>query len=633
MMEKVIINIHENHRDFDFKELLFEYGFDGLIPSNTFIDKVRSGIGGTTSELESDRNSIIIVPFVDVERVKKEKYKTALCIVMNGIHNKNIEDYINDKSIAFKKIMTTPEGFIRLISVLNRIEIHYRSKYFLLYDESDRLIEDCLFREKLLAPLSEFFQFTKKAFISATPIIPSDPRLREQQFKHLVFKPTWDYSTPLKLITTDNIRTSIRNYLSLLNDDKPVFIFTNCKETILFITRLDGVKEDYKVFCAEQLNENYFKYENVENIEHSVKQQKYAKFNLFTSRFFYAVDMFYNGSDKPHILMLTNLPSIKHSIINPNTTAIQIKGRCRKGISSVTHITTLLRSRVSKSHEEIIRDIDFSLSFIEKLKRSSLSFMNSSVQRIVDELIGKEFAKNIYNGNGKIETYIKDAFINQELVSNDYVTAENLIKAYNSTSHFKIEHINVTHMFTDRDLLSIDTLKNKKKYQMIVKKLEDIEQRLLSGEPMQEEDVHAFNLMIGKEPILFALFCNYGADFFEKIHYQRTKMRKTFFALKLSERQFKDSNMIDEILFTFKLNTRLNSDYIKDTLNAIYNKYYDDPEYCVPENASATHILKYFEGTYNNGKRKHPIHGYKSYYRLTRPKYKLSEDVVALQIV
>jgi hypothetical protein len=630
-METLTIDIETEDQDATFEYILHKYGFNGLIPSNRFINKVRPGIGGTTIELKALRHSIIIEPYVTVMEVKKEVFQDCLCIVMDGIHNIDIEAYLSDTSIIYKKIMTTPEGFERMIKAVKAYDADYRKNFFLLYDESDKLVEQSLFRSKLLTPLSEFFQFEQKAFISATPIIPSDERLEEQAFKILEFRPMWDYRKELKLITTDNIRTSLRNVLSLYNDDKPVFIFTNCKQSILYMSRLAGVSNDYKVFCAERLKDEFFSEEVVLNVEHSVAEQQYAKYNFFTSRFFSAVDMFYTGKVKPHILMITNIPTITHSLINPATQAIQIQGRCRDGVSSITHVTNLYLNRTHKTNEAIQKDIDFSITFINKLKSSSLAFQHKNVQEVIGELIGKEFAKVVYNCDGTINSYFKDAFVHQQEVENYYTSAGALIEAYEDSKYFLVEHRNVKHLFSDCDVLIMDKLKGKKRMVSVVNQLENLESMLSGGAKIDEDGLKEFNRLLEKQDILFTLYCEHGRSFLEDIKFHKTKMRKAYFDVKTRNRPWNYSNMVDEILLTFKLNTRYNSDDIKPMLQLIYNKYRYKNGFNRVIKATGTDILEYFEGALYEGKKKHPVHGYKSFYRLSAPKFKLSIDLNALE--
>lgn len=414
-METIKISIPYRDRNLKFDEILEKNKFGGLIPSNYFINKVRPIFGATHCELNALRNSIIIVGYISVMEVKQndaEKY--PICIVNGNIKDEEIIDYILDVQNSFNKIMVTPESFGRLINILKRIDKDYREKYFLLYDECEKLVQHGIFRPKLQLPLDEFFKFQRKTLITATPLIPSDPRFETERFRLLEFIPIFNYRKDLKLITTTNLRTSFRNQLKLYRDNRPVFIFTNCKKSILYGTQLEKIKSDYKVFCAEDLDKDFFQEEGVENVEYSVKHQQYAKYNFFTSRFFSAVDMYLPRNVKPHIIILTDLPNGRHSIINPFTDAVQIQGRVRTGFQTITHITKLFQYRDELSDGEINGEVDFNIKLIKKVQQMGLDYKNVNVQNTVDALIDNNFCSSLINDDFSTNTYSLDAEVQIE---------------------------------------------------------------------------------------------------------------------------------------------------------------------------------------------------------------------------
>ena len=64
------------------------------------------------------------------------------------------------------------------------------------------------------------------------------------------------------------------------------------------------------------------------------------RYNFFTSRFFNAVDM--ELEEQPHVIMLTDVYFAEHTMIDPYTDAIQIVGRFRNGVSSITYISNIV---------------------------------------------------------------------------------------------------------------------------------------------------------------------------------------------------------------------------------------------------------------------------------------------------
>jgi len=112
-----------------FTDILKESEFNGLIPTNYIIDKKRPGLGATHAELTSPRHSIIMEPYVAVIEVKKVKFQKALCVIMGKLTmkevNERITTYMLDSSITYKKFMTTPESFPKVIQILKRFDLEY----------------------------------------------------------------------------------------------------------------------------------------------------------------------------------------------------------------------------------------------------------------------------------------------------------------------------------------------------------------------------------------------------------------------------------------------------------------------------------------------------------------------------
>ena len=63
------------------------------IQPNTILHKTVCGIGATTLELETERNSIIIEPNVPVIKGKEQKHPSMLG-VYEGVSTKDIAEYI-----------------------------------------------------------------------------------------------------------------------------------------------------------------------------------------------------------------------------------------------------------------------------------------------------------------------------------------------------------------------------------------------------------------------------------------------------------------------------------------------------------------------------------------------------------
>ena len=96
---------------------------------------------------------------------------------------------------------------------MHELEIPDYKDYFLLIDECEKAIQDVGYRGDIYLPVEDFFKFKGKAMVSATPIIPSDPRFEEQGFEMLRIIPSFDFCKDLTVVITNNTVRVLRRLL------------------------------------------------------------------------------------------------------------------------------------------------------------------------------------------------------------------------------------------------------------------------------------------------------------------------------------------------------------------------------------------------------------------------------------
>ena len=104
------------------------------LPSHCLINKGVTGCGGTTLELLSKRNSIILVPTIALVKSKMSDPKYNILGVYGKTKIEDIEKYI-DSNIPYKKIMGTYDSLPKLMNIISNYE-----NYFLLIDEYHLMI-------------------------------------------------------------------------------------------------------------------------------------------------------------------------------------------------------------------------------------------------------------------------------------------------------------------------------------------------------------------------------------------------------------------------------------------------------------------------------------------------------------
>ncbi|MGN6396563.1 MAG: hypothetical protein ACTHMI_13425 [Mucilaginibacter sp.] len=441
------------------------------IPTNSIIHKMVTGCGATALELSFPRNSIIIEPNLPVILGKcrklngnKRKYKIVQG-VYEGIQPEHITQYLNNRK-GFKKIMTTPEGFDKVAQALG--EAMYQD-YFLLFDECEKAIQDVDFRSAIVNPIDAFFKFDNKAFVSATPLLPSDPRFKD--FAHVIVKPDYDFKEPIRVLTTNNVTYQLKlilDHYGQSEEDKDRKIFMFFKSTKRIRNIIKGLKlTDYAVYCSEK-SVKELRIADIDNAYDSINN-KFAKYNFLTSRFYSAVDIDYKEYNcDPIIIMISDVIAVEHSVIDPTTESIQICGRFRKPEKDdgediavkkdIYHISNYKSNLTSFSDTEVMAILEDKRKihdFISTYKpKSGLEYINRFIEEILNLNGFKYFLRE---KDGELNHFMVDNFIYAEQVKRHYKSNMSLIDKYNQVEHFKVDAASKYHYhaLTDQELLEI----------------------------------------------------------------------------------------------------------------------------------------------------------------------------------
>lgn len=421
------------------------------IQPNTILYKTVCGIGATTLELETERNSIIIEPNVPVIKGKEQKYPSMLG-VYEGVSTQDIEDYIKGDE-EHKKIMTTPESFPKIKRAMVDSETNMYQTYFLLYDECDRLVSDVNYRSTVTLPTKDFFKFRSKAMVSATPILPSDPRFADNGFEIERIVPTYDYRQDIEIIQTNNVMSVFRTELSGLGDADRVCVFYNSTAGIEKVITGMGIQDDSYVYCSTESMDK-LKSHDFRNVSDTLTvtdgYAQLSKYNFFTSRFYSAVDI--ELEEKPVVIMLTELFSAPHTMIDPETEAIQIAGRFRNGYKRLVHITNYDRNLEYMTKEELEKYLDSQYDAFMKIHGL---YMETGDEGATD--LYRQALKTVDYSRFMTREYLRDFFMldnafREELVKSHYQKRYDIKRAYDSTGAFIVSYRYVRAGVSDRDM-------------------------------------------------------------------------------------------------------------------------------------------------------------------------------------
>ena len=552
-----------------------------IIPTNTILAKTVPGIGATTLEIESKRHSIIIEPNVPVIKGKKQKHK-SLFGVYEGVSTNNIIDYLQKplKKGEYKKIMTTPESFFKVMRAMQALQIDCHKDYMLLFDECDKIIKDIDYRNAIALPIEDFFLFENKAFVSATPILPTDPRFEQQNFQIIKIVPDYDYTKTMQLVTTNNVVAVFRKILAMCENKRQVCIFLNSTDTILAIIKKFGLENQSKVFCSQDSVDklNKLSYTNAcADLEFdSKKHVKLAQYTFFTSRFFSAVDI--DLQTKPAIIIMSDLFYAKHSMIDPHTEAIQILGRFRNGTGGIIHVSNFNPYLPFKTPEQLQSYLDGCHAVYIQLKRLLETATGDGAKETLKEALERITYAKYIDEDGNKKYFAIDNCFDEERVKSYYIHPLNLKQAYENSDHFTVTHQHKQLLLGDEDRLRISRADNKKE-----KRLAIIEQLdLLNGgednaydEPLFRE----FRDSLHREDCLIVeVYEALGAEYAKQNLLSDKKMKLDL--IKYRSENGQDRFAIMTSIYTiFEEGKKYPVDYIKKMIRQIYSSYGDNTKY------------------------------------------------------
>lgn len=536
-----------------------------FLPSNAFINKKIPKSGATTGELLCERHSLILVPNTPVITGKVASMKKSFGKDILGVFypENNVVDIVKylESDVPFKKILTTPESYKYVCSAFERLEGKFNryKDFFLLYDESEKMIQDVSYRKTIIAPLNDFFKFEQRSMISATPIVPSDPRFELHRFEHVVFQPDYDYSQSLNLMVTNNILKATKDYISE-SDDSHYCFFMNSTDGILTLIKYLGIEDDSQVFCSDDSVKKLRRYGFMNC---SSKLLPVKKFNFYTSRFYSAVDI--ELSVKPNVILLTDLYFAEYSIFDPATEAVQAIGRFRNGIISATHITNINTKISYQTRDMAQRYLDGSFEAYQRiftLKESST--INSgdydAYNRALTVIPFKHF---VLEGTCQKDYFKIDNKLDEDMVKSYYSSKERLVNSYDTVSNFNVSVIEKRYKATDEDRFRRELIKSES--QAIKTIVEQIEK----CESSKEEFVidNSMELMLELEddyPEIFAFYKILGLKAIKEANYNLKRLRKMH---KTSVRELMFSKF--PVLYDFMHSYKIDEDIICSELNSI----------------------------------------------------------------
>lgn len=565
------------------------------IGTNAILNKTITGIGATTLEINTPRHSIIIEPNVPVITGKEKKHK-FIRGVYEGITAKMIEKYLAENKGHFK-IMTTPESFSKVKRAIKNIGMNLYKDFFILFDECEKIIQDVDYRKKISLPLNDFFKSNHKAMVSATPIIPSDPRFEEQKFSLIKIVPNFEYSRRMILYPTNNVQVTLKMSLQTLKEmdakgeDKYCLFFNSTNGIEDFISFLD-IKKDTNIYCStdskEKLKSHGYKsvYDCLESDKDVIEFNKY---NFFTSRFYSAVDI--ELPYKPNVIMVTDLFTAFHSMIDPETEAIQIAGRFRKGIKNLVHITNYDKKLEYKTPEMLAVYLEGQHNIYMEFLKMFQSAKDSGEKHILQQALDCVDYSRFVTMNGEKDYFMYDNAFRDEYLKSIYTHPRSIEKSFNNSGKFNIIYRFIQSALSDADRKAIRNKNinqsdlNKITYNFIknhLKTKKDYDKEYIKSLGKSHELISEALTVLGEKELL-------------KIGFKDADIKRNI-ANKKTDSKNRSRGVITAVHNAFQENTWYSTSEINSHLMKIYKAF----DLTIDKRGIAPKITLYFNAKINN---------------------------------
>lgn len=544
-----------------------------IIESDIILNKTLSGIGATHTEITAERDSIIIVPNLPVILCKVAKHKKDnLFGVMQKVSSEDIQSYIEKSKEKKKhiKLMSTPESFYKIKNAFEEADIDMYDSCFFLLDESHKFIKDRDYRPEITQPLREFFNFKNKALVSATPIIPSDPRFIEQNFRMVKIIPDYKHYQRVLIVHTNNILQAFRHSIRFLNkndENGTICTFINSVDLIQQLIEKCDINDQSAVFCSERSVEK-LKYFGIKEVHYEWKPEYKKKYMFFTSRFYNGLDI--ELDEKPHIIFVSDPYHKDFTMLDPYADMPQAVGRFRNGIEGeITHIVSFNNQIETKTKEEIQDFIKSMEAIYNDLYSSLYKSKRRSKQSAYRTVIENLPLKDLF-ASGSKDYFVIDNYIDSELLKSAYNGLTNLRKRYESSKYFYNAIENPLYFpFGDQERLSIVNTRAFKKEQRkaIVNALEAI--REATGTEAGNEYIQELKQY---DSFIVDAYFALGKDEIEKNNYQPKKLRELMLIKKYTYCTRQES-FIKALFNSFKPGNKYSRKYAKEELKRIHELF------------------------------------------------------------
>ena len=405
------------------------------------VSKEETGMGATSLELQTPRNSIIVEPIkitASSKAYSHTKSPTDKVLYVGSetkFHQKKITKaeivaYVNNPKIKHKKIIVVADSLYRVVDAIGDKVF---KDYFLLLDEVDSFQMDSIFRKSMEECIQYYKKFEKpnRCMLSATLIDFSDPDLNKEGKTVIMY----DKISPRKIHiirsnTPELIGNTADKITELLNDypDEKIMVAFNSVarsfEVAEYLNTTGIVSEnDLKILCSKASKDKVRKYYSELDSELLP-----GKVNFVTSAYFSGFDL----KEDYHLISVSSNKNKGRSLSDKRLK--QIAGRCRTPNSIISEtvvydLANIEADYVLPNKESLIADAQ---TQIDSLKCIERHYSKSPLLKRIRQVLVDQIIETLENK--------KSRFVKKNTKTNNVEISYLNIDAYleNSITHFEL---------------------------------------------------------------------------------------------------------------------------------------------------------------------------------------------------
>lgn len=535
------------------------------IPSNCVLNKVATGCGGTSLEIETmTRDSIITVPLEQMIQNKVSQYPNErtpddfkLFGVCGGVPQEDLINYLKTNKVH--KIIVTYDSLPRVINAIKELNERPVDEYFLLIDEVHYILNNYQLRKEAIKKLLTIYpMFNNWCFMTATP---NEPEFTLEELKDIpiVIAPFELEKIEVQNIPTIQVEATtkklIKRYLSSKFQNAHIFV-----NSLEIIAKLIKACELDNTNCRAVWSKGNKSYKNnIHGITRSEVGGQPKKINFYTSTCFEGSDIL----DEEGQYIIVSDGSKAHTLNDISTSFRQIMGRIRntKYRNSVTHIFKETRYSEIKSYAEYKA---YTARILEDAEKLIYAYNNLTEHKLKEESLNEYYITKEGDKYSIDKNLIKYDLMKYKL-ANETNSSIAIIKQEQEKNGFSVR--NTDHNLDPSDYLKMDRNAKIKFKDAFIEYSELMEsKKTVLYDSITEERLEILEQDYG---FLQKAYYTLGVEEVRKLNYNQTAIKRKLIAA--SDKSHK--NKIARILSQsgIKTNAFIPLSEVKNKLKIAYN--------------------------------------------------------------